>query len=308
MPIVIEGIRCSAHCGVTEAERRQPQPILVDLELQCPNARAAHTDTLTDTVDYGAIVERVTQIATISQYCLVESLAAHITKTLFREFPISNIKAWVRKITPPLDHIDGSVGVRFSQSRSQITNQQVITETQSQPSAFLLEQYPKFSPGKWLDVATGHGRNALYLASQGFSVVGVDRNEQALEQARKLASELHQDRFTTHTIDLEANPSHPPDLGKEAYDGILVFFYLYRPLFPKIVQALKPGGYLIYETFLIDNHTVRNHPRNKDFCLEHNELLKLAKDLRILNYQEGEHQDSLGHNSAYTARLVAMKK
>jgi len=308
--IIIEGIQCSVHCGVTSMERRQPQPIAVDLELQCNNARAAVSDDLIDTVDYGKIVGRVADIAATSRFCLLEALAERISQTLFQEFPITHLETWVRKTAPPLDHINGSVGIRRSQSRSQTSPQQPTPNQHSELSPFFLEHAANLGPGKILDIATGSGRHARYLAARGFSVVGIDRDETALAEAQQLAAtnnRITDHQFVTQCIDLEANPASPPDLGKEVYDGILVFFYLYRPLFPQIIQALKPGGRLIYETFLIDNQIVHQHPRNKNFCLEHNELLNLSNGLRILHYQEGEHQSQQGKDPVFTARLVAQK-
>ena len=64
---------------------------------------------------------------------------------------------------------------------------------------------------------------------------------------------------------------------------------------------------LIYETFLIDNHHQFQHPRRKEFCLEHNELLHLTHDLRVLYYEEGQHEDHTGPQQTFTARLVAQK-
>jgi hypothetical protein len=87
---------------------------------------------------------------------------------------------------------------------------------------------------------------------------------------------------------------------------IIGFFYLFRPLFAPILQALKPGGMLVYETFLIDNYFRHHHPRRWEFCLAHNELLRLTSSLRVLHYDEGEHQDSSAA-SPLTARLVAQK-
>ncbi|GJL55409.1 MAG: hypothetical protein NPIRA02_25410 [Nitrospirales bacterium] len=290
-------------------ERRQPQPIAVDLEFTCANAQAAISDDLMDTVDYGKIVGRVVDIASTSRFCLLEALAERISQTLFHEFPITHLDAWVRKTSPPLDHINGSVGVRLSQSRSHLTPQSPSNQ-HMELSPFFLEHATNLAPGKILDIATGSGRHARYLTSRGFSVVGIDRDEAALADAQKFMSGLPGTKdlqFTTQLIDLEANPDNPPDLGKEEYDGILVFFYLYRPLFPRIIQALKPGGRLMYETFLIDNHIRHDHPRNKEFCLEHNELLTLTNGLRILHYQEGEHQSPQGKDSVFTARLIAQK-
>ncbi len=308
-PIIIEGIQCSVHCGVTEVERQHAQPIVVDLELQCTNAKAAYSDHLGDTIDYGEVTERVASLAASSKFFLLESLTQSIQEMLFREFPISHLKSWIRKTSPPLKHINGSVGIRLSQSRDQCSNATTSSSTNlGQPSAFVLAHHSKLLSGKVLDVATGYGRNALFLAAQGFSVEGIDRDEQALAHLQQSASQLKQGQLVTHAIDLETQGDPPPDLGKEAYDGILVSFYLFRPLFPNILQALKPGGLLFYETFLIDNHLVRNHPRNTDFCLQRNELLQLAQGLRILHYQEGEHCGPTGTDLAFTAQLVAQKE
>ncbi len=291
-------------------ERRQPQPIAVDLEIQCANGRAAISDDLIDTVDYGKIVGRVIDIAATSRFSLLEALTERISQTLFHEFPITHLEAWVRKTSPPLDHINGSVGVRLSQSRSHANDPLPSSNRHTELSPFFLEHSTNLAPGKVLDIATGSGRHARHLASRGFSVLGIDRDEAALADAQKFMSGMPGTKdfqFTTQLIDLETNPDNPPDLGKDDYEGILVFFYLYRPLFPRIIQALKPGGRLIYETFLIDNHIVHDHPRNKEFCLEHNELLTLVNGLRILHYQEGEHKGPQGKDPVFTARLVAQK-
>ncbi len=308
IPIIIQGIECSVHCGVTDEERAHPQPILVDLQLQCPNARAAQTDHLIDTIDYGTLVKRVIELSQKSRFHLLEALADHISQTLFSEFPISHLNVWVRKTAAPLDHIKGSVGVRLSQSRSQATILPRIAQELPEPSAFLLEHYSRFDQGNVLDIAAGSGRHALYLASQGFAVSAIDRNEEALTQMQHTASKLNIPQLHTSCIDLEADPANPPSLGKEEYEGVMVFFYLFRPLFPHIIQALKPGGILLYETFSIDNHLQHNHPRNKDFCLMPNELLELTKGLRILSYHEGQHEGSQGHPPLWTVRLVAKKE
>ena len=145
------------------------------------------------------------------------------------------------------------------------------------------------------------------MASQGYDVIGLDRDEHKLATLTRKAQEHHIPNLSTWKADLERDPESPFSLGNQEYDGILVFFYLFRPLFPSLLQALKPGGVLIYETFLIDNHERYQHPRRKEFCLEHNELLHLTQPLRVLHYQEGSHSASPHHGPAITARLVAQK-
>ena len=72
-------------------------------------------------------------------------------------------------------------------------------------------------------------------------------------------------------------------------------------------RVLKPNGILLYETFTIDNYFRHQHPRRWEFCLAQNELLRLTSPLRVLHYDEGEHDGGHGSGPCYTARLVAQK-
>jgi len=300
--IVLKGIQLSARCGVTETERQHPQPLLVDLTFQCPNQPAFQSDQLSDTVDYGMITQRVRDIGEGRTFSLIETLAESLCQTLFHEFPITHLKIWVRKIRPPLNKIKGSVGVQLIRSRQHIASPDLV-----QASPFLVSQLSRLPQGRILDVAAGRGRHAIYLASKGFSVHGIDRDTNALHDLQAQAQQEGLSTLTTESIDLEVDPQHPPDLGTAAYDGIIVFFYLYRPLFPQIVKALKSGGVIMYETFLLDNHFHRQHPRRKEFCLEANELLTLLQGFRILHYEEGDHEGPSGKERAFTARALAQK-
>ncbi|MEO8324489.1 MAG: dihydroneopterin aldolase [Nitrospirota bacterium] len=298
--IVVKGIQLSARCGVTERERQQPQPLLVDLIFRCPNQSAFQSDELSDTVDYGTITQRIQAIGEGQAFSLIETMAETICQALFHEFPITRLKIWVRKIRPPLNRIEGSVGVQLIRSRQPFAS----TDLQHL-SPFLVDHLSRLPHGTVLDVATGRGRHALYLASKGFPVHGIDRDADALHELQAQAQEAGLSSITTESIDLEVNPQHPPDLGTTRYDVILVFFYLYRPLFPQLIKALKSGGVIMYETFLLDNHIHRQHPRRKEFCLETNELLTLLQGLRILHYDEGDHAGPSGR--AFTARILARK-
>lgn len=298
--IVVKGIQLSARCGVTDTERQQPQPLLVDLIFRCPNQSAFQSDELSDTVDYGTITQRIQDIGEGRDFSLIETMAETICQTLLHEFPITRLKIWVRKIRPPLKRIEGSVGVQLIRSRQPIASPDL-----RHPAPFLVDQISRLPHGTVLDVATGRGRHAMYLASKGFPVHGIDRDADALHELQAQAQEAGLSSITTESIDLEVNPQHPSDLGTAMYDVILVFFYLYRPLFPQLIKALKPGGVIMYETFLLDNHIHRQHPRRKEFCLETNELLTLLPGLNILHYDEDDHAGSSGR--AFTARILARK-
>jgi 2-polyprenyl-3-methyl-5-hydroxy-6-metoxy-1,4-benzoquinol methylase len=161
--------------------------------------------------------------------------------------------------------------------------------------------------GTALDVAAGSGRNSLYLASHGFQVDAMDRDEQAMAQLAATAAQRNLLNLTVRTVDLERTTDERPEFPKQAYDVILVFFYLHRALFPALLESLKPNGVLIYETFTIDNYLRHRHPRRWEFCLAQNELLRLTSNLRLLSYDEGEHDGDHGPNSVYTAQLVAQQ-
>jgi len=149
------------------------------------------------------------------------------------------------------------------------------------PSLFLAENIRLLPRGKALDIAMGHGRNAVYLAAQGFEVDGVDIAEDAVDAALALAADQS---VTIHAQagDLEKNYR----IAAHAYDLIICFNYLQRSLFPSIEAGLKLGGMVVYETFIVDQARF-GRPRNPDHLLKHNELLHRFRNLRVLRYHEG---------------------
>jgi dihydroneopterin aldolase len=300
--IFIQRLEFQGLCGVTLEERQIPQPIAVDLELDCDVGTAAKVDDVEKTVDYVKVAQRIVDIGTSQDACLLETLAERFVSMLFAEFPVERVRIWVRKLDPPIALVTGSVGVRLDRARD---SQQQLSPDQG-PAMFLTRQLARLPKGKVLDVAAGSGRNTLYLASQGWEVHAIDRDEQALARLKSLVEQRRLTDVTVQTLDLETG-GDGPELPHEQYDVVLVFFYLYRSLFPVLIDALKPGGVLVYETFTIENHLRYQHPRRWEFCLAHNELLRLTSQLRVLFYDEGEHEGSHGSGTVFTAQLVAQK-
>jgi len=166
------------------------------------------------------------------------------------------------------------------------------------PSKFLEEVLASrawmIPPGRALDVATGKGRNAIFLASKGFRVDAVDVSAAALQEARKAA------RAQNRAVDfIEADLDHA-DLPRDAYDLVINFNFLDRALIAPMKNALKNGGHIIFETYLIDQRDL-GHPKNPAYLLAHNELLDLFRDFRVLYYREGKFDDD------YKAGLLAEK-
>lgn len=303
--LIIERLEFQGYCGITPAERDTAQPLALDLELTLakasPPGLTPQTDDLTQTVDYVGVAERLIKVGTSERVSLLETLAERLSAMLFAEFPVTGVRLWIRKLAPPIAGVRGSAGIRIERTRE-------AQSPEPRPARFLVEQLHQLPKGAALDIATGRGRNALYLAMHGFVVEGVDRDKEALAWLAETARQRNLTNLTVRCLDLEADGDLPPDLPKDQYDVILVFFYLHRPLFPAILQVLRPGGVLVYETFLIDNHLRHQHPRRREFCLAHNELLRLTSGLRVLHYAEGEHEDLHSDRPAFTARLLARKE
>ena len=181
-------------------------------------------------------------------------------------------------------------------------------ETVSPPAQFLVEQLHLLPKGHALDVAAGRGRNSLYLAQHGFTVHALDRDATALQTLRSLADERQLQNVTTELVDLEAGPVSTAVFPPNTYDVVMVFLYLFRPLFPALLQTLRPGGVLVYETVLVENHLRYQHPKHREFCFEPDELRDLVQDLHILHYDEGERRRADDQPGTFTVRLLAQKK
>ena len=137
--------------------------------------------------------------------------------------------------------------------------------------------------GPVLDLASGEGHNGLFLAARGLSVVLADRSDEALSKAKAAARDMA-DKVTIWKVDLEKPGQNP--LGEGEYSAILVFRYLHRPLMPCIRKALRPGGFLVYETYTVDQAQF-GKPRNPDFLLHPGELMGWFRDWLVLHHFEG---------------------
>ena len=149
------------------------------------------------------------------------------------------------------------------------------------PSSFLVENIDLLPGGRALDLAMGNGRNAVYLAQMGYDTEGIDISREAVNGALELARRagVH---LKARVLDLEGEVN----LEREGYDLVICFNYLHRPLVPKIKDALRPGGTVVYETYIVDQAGF-GRPRNPDHLLKRNELLRLFNHFRCLRYREG---------------------
>lgn len=129
--------------------------------------------------------------------------------------------------------------------------------------------------GTVLDVACGAGRHLRWLHGAGHPVVGVDQSEAALAACAGLGELVR--------ADIENGPW--PLAGRQ-FAGVVVTNYLWRPLFPVLLQSVAPGGVFIHETFAAGNETV-GRPARAEFLLQPGELLTVCADLRVVGYEDG---------------------
>lgn len=132
--------------------------------------------------------------------------------------------------------------------------------------AEVIEQIEAEIPGRRaLDLACGAGRDSMFLALRGWSLTSIDYLPEHLDKLRRFAQ----------TAQVQIEPclqdlTQPIALPAEQ-DLLLVFRYLHRPLLPRLAQLVRPGGFLLYQTFQ-EGAQAFGSPKNPNYLLQPNEL------------------------------------
>ena len=171
-----------------------------------------------------------------------------------------------------------------------------------EPSPVLEHYVDAFPPGRALDVATGTGRNALFLAEAGYAVDAVDRSRVGLEQARERAVE----RGVDGRVDWIQADLTDHGFPTERYAAITVSYYRAVDRFPDLKEALVDGGYLFVEHHLRSTEPTPSGPSSDRWRFGANELLHAGLDLTVLYYDESTTRNAEGERRA-NARLLARK-
>ena len=130
-----------------------------------------------------------------------------------------------------------------------------------------------------IEVASGKGANALYLASLGYDVVAADISIEGLKVANRAARRLDL-KLLPVVLDLDQYP-----LPTGYFALISVVRYLNRTLFESLVTALRPGGLLFYKTFN-RRHLDLNPNFNPAYVLNDGELETVFAALEIISQSE----------------------
>lgn len=162
------------------------------------------------------------------------------------------------------------------------------------PHNLLRTFWPVIPKGRVIDIATGNGRNAAFLANKGFDVYGIEKSAEAI----KIAGQ------TKNNISIICGDAGFLPFKNNSAEGVLVFYFLLRSMMNEITNILKQGGILIYETFLKRQNDI-DRWRNPDFLFDDGELISYFRKFENLFYEETI-STSEGKRRA-TARFVGRK-
>jgi SAM-dependent methyltransferase len=177
------------------------------------------------------------------------------------------------------------------------------TDFKSTPNEFLVACAKGLKPGRALDIHMGQGRNALYLAEQGWDVTGFDISQEGVAHAR---AEAERRRIRINAV----QQTHQEfDFGRSTWD-LVVMSYTWIPLddaalIRRIVDSIKPGGLLVFEHHL----ETSSRPRDEgDWLPRPKELLSTFGRLKVLKYEETvAPPDWGGKRSGDIVRMLASK-
>lgn len=173
----------------------------------------------------------------------------------------------------------------------------------SVPSAFLIESVKARRPGTALDVGTGQGRNAVWLAAQGWDVTGMDVSGGGLAAARANAAKAGV------SIRTEKASYEDFEFGTGRWDLIAIVF-AWAPvsdpaLVTRIERSLRPGGVVVFEHF-IDDEAHPYPPMVR--ALKPDELRLIFSGFDIEFYEEKDGIGDWGGPGSRLVRMIARKK
>jgi SAM-dependent methyltransferase len=170
------------------------------------------------------------------------------------------------------------------------------------PSALVAEAVRGLAPGTALDAGMGQGRNAIYLARQGWKVTGFDLSAEALNVARANA--------VSAGVRIEALKASYADFdyGTSKWD-VIVLIFAWAPVedpafLARLRTSLRPGGRIVFEHFTDDPANPRPAAMH---ALKPGQLRGLLSDFRLDRYEEVTDLGDWGGPDSQLVRVVAVK-
>ena len=181
-----------------------------------------------------------------------------------------------------------------------------------EPNRFLVSQAALLQPGAAvLDVATGEGRNAVWLAQRGCRVTGIDISAKAIEKARRLAAESGVE------VRFEVEDVRQRSWVADAFDAVVTIFIQFaapaerRSVFEGMQRTLRPGGVIVLQGYTPKQLEYKTGgPPQADHMYTEPLLREAFAGWEILHL--AEHEDVLNEGTKHVGRsalidLVARK-
>jgi len=161
----------------------------------------------------------------------------------------------------------------------------------------LLEAQPR---GKAMDVACGNGRNSMFLATLGLEVDAIDISEVAIDW---LTRRVDGQPLRINAVWADLTTHRFPEA---TYDVVVNVKYLERSILRRLARSLRPGGLLLFESFVQSTATGSEERMNPRFTLEPGELGDAFPELDVIDYREDAAVEGPVRRKA-VARLVARR-
>lgn len=173
-----------------------------------------------------------------------------------------------------------------------------VVEHLWRPNAFLEATLPRLDPGLALDLACGMGREAVYMAANGWRVTAIDVLPDALARAAEFAARYREAVLPICWLACDLEQSLPSLIAE--FDLITIFRYLHRPLIADLQRLLRPGASILCETFTTVHQARHGRPSRSADVLAPGELPRLLSAYEIKHYCED------WRGPAHTARAWAV--
>ena len=191
---------------------------------------------------------------------------------------------------------------KIQQLRAKWDERYADSEKQAHPAEVLISNSHLLpATGKALDLACGLGGNAICLADLGLDVSAWDLSPVAIGRLQIIAAENGLSNLNAEVRDVERRP--PP---VDYFDVIVVSYFLERNLITSLIDALRPGGLIYYQTFIRDAVST-DGPESHHFRLADQELLQLFNGLKIRLYREEGRLGDISKGIRDVAMLIAEK-
>jgi len=156
--------------------------------------------------------------------------------------------------------------------------------------------------GRALEIACGTASDSIFLAQHGLQTDAWDISDAVVAKINSYAVE-NKLSLSAEVRDINVQPPHD-----DSYDVIVLAHFLERKIVPALINSLKPGGLIFYQTFVKDVTPSYSGPSNPAFRLEMNELLQLFPGMQLVVYREEALIGDVSKGFRNEAMMIARKQ